>query len=90
MSENNEDGKIPELEKDAAIGLLITVFEINDEKKLLNKALDDFSAVYGDGIPGWMQHLYDCLKNSGNNEIKLDVIKSYAEQNKMEIIYSSA
>lgn len=82
--EKNNNG-ISDSEKEAAAGLLITVFEIHDSEKLLYKALDDFWDVYGSDIPGWMQYLYDCLKNSGDNENKMDVIRNFAEQNKMEI-----
>lgn len=84
--EKTDNGKIPDSEKDAAIGLLVTVFEIHDKKKALYKALEDFSDVYGDEIPGWLQHLYDCLQNSEDNRNKTDVIRNFAEQNKIEII----
>lgn len=83
--EKTDNGKIPDSEKDAAIGLLITVFGIHDREKALYKALDDFSVVYGDEIPGWLQHLYDCLKNSENNGNKLDVVRNFAEQHKIEL-----
>ncbi len=80
------NGNFPDAEKDSAIGLLITVFEIHDEEKLLNKALDDFLDVYGEEIPGWMQYLYDYLKDSGDNENKMAVVRNFAKQTKMELI----
>ena len=64
---------------------MVTVFEIHDRKKALFKALDDFADVYGDEIPGWLQHLYDYVGKSGNNEIKLDVIRDFADQHKIEL-----
>lgn len=83
--DKTNNGKIPDSEKDASIGLLVTVFELHDRKKALFKALDDFADVYGDEIPGWLQHLYDYLDKSGNNENKLDVIRDFAEQRKIEL-----
>lgn len=86
MGKNKTDnGKMPDSEKEAAIELLITVFSIHDREKALIKALDDFSDVYGDEVPGWLQHLYDYLDKSGNNESKLDVIRDFAEQRKIEL-----
>lgn len=84
MKEKNNSG-IPDSEKEAAIGLLVTVFEIHDREKALYKALDDFADVYGDEIPGWLQHLYDCLKNSENNGNKMDVVRNFAVQHKIEL-----
>ena len=82
MKEKNNSG-MPDSEKDAAIGLLITVFEIHDREKTLIKALDDFADVYGDEIPGWLQHLYDSLKNSENNGNKMDVVRNFAVQRRI-------
>ena len=36
------EGKITQKEKEAAISLLITVMEMHDKERLLNKVLDDF------------------------------------------------
>lgn len=83
--EKIDNGKIPDSEKEAAIGLLITVFDIHDREKALYKALNDFSIVYGGEISGWLQHLYDYLHKSGNKESKLDVIRDFAEQHKIEL-----
>lgn len=83
--EKTDNGKIPDSEKDAAIGLLITVFGIHDREKALYKALDDFSVVYGDEIPGWLQHLYDSQKNSENDGNKLNVIRDFAEQRRIAL-----
>lgn len=82
--EKNSSG-IPDSEKDAAIYVLTTAFEFHDKKKTLFKALDDFSDVYGDDIPGWLQYLYDHLNKSANNEKKLDVIMDFAEQRKIKL-----
>ena len=38
-------GKITQKEKEAAISLLITVFEMHNKESLFNKALDDFYVV---------------------------------------------
>ena len=85
MKKEKNNSGMPDSEKEAAIGLLITVFSIHDREKALIKALDDFADVYGDEVPGWLQHLYDYLDKSGNNESKLDVIRDFAEQRKIEL-----
>ena len=85
MKKEKNNSGMPDSEKEAAIGLLITVFSIHDREKALMKALDDFSDVYGDEVPGWLQHLYDCMKNTENNGNKLDVVRNFAEQHKIEL-----
>ena len=52
-------GKITQKEKEAAISLLITVFEMHNKESLFNKALDDFLCCYGKKIPEWLQCLYE-------------------------------
>ena len=86
MGKEKIDSGIPDSEKDAAIYVLITAFEFHDKEKTLFKVLDDFADVYGDDIPGWLQHLYDHFGKSGNNKNKLDVIRKFADQTKIEII----
>lgn len=60
--------KITKKEREAAISLLITVFEMHEEERLLNKALDDFLCCYGEEIPEWIQGLYEHFCNSDDNK----------------------
>ena len=46
--------KITKKERDVAISLLITVFEMHEEEMLLYKAIDDFLCCYGADIPEWI------------------------------------
>lgn len=84
MGKGNMSGeKITQKEKEAAISLLVTVFEVHEEEKLLNKALNDFLCCYGAGIPEWIQYLYEHFISC--NSGKTQVIKKFAEKHKLEI-----
>lgn len=84
MGKGNMGGeKITQKEKEAAISLLITVFEVHEDESLLNKALDDFLCCYGAEIPEWIQYLYDYFISCNN--VKTQVIKKFAEKHKLEI-----
>ena len=78
-------GKITQKEKEAAISLLITVFEMHNKERLLNKALDDFLCCYGEEIPQWLQSLYEHFAGCDNNGIQMQVIKQFAENHNLEI-----
>ena len=78
-----DDEKITQKEKDAAISLLITVFEVHEEEKLLNKALDDFLCCYGAEIPEWMQCIYDHFNSCDGN--KIQIIKKFAKKHSLKI-----
>lgn len=75
--------KITKKEREAAISLLITVFEIHGEEKLLDKALDDFLGCYGEEIPEWIQCLYNHFNNCDSS--KTQVIKQFAQKHNLEI-----
>lgn len=75
--------KITQKEKDAAISLLIAVFEVHEEEKLLNKALDDFLCCYGAEIPEWMQCLYNHFGSCDDN--KTQIIKNFAKKHGLKI-----
>jgi hypothetical protein len=77
------EGKITQKEKEAAISLLVTVFEMHDKEDLLNKALDDFLCCYGEEIPEWLQCLYNHFNRCDDN--KTQVIKRFAEKHGLEI-----
>lgn len=77
------EGKITQKEKEAAISLLVTVFEMHDKEGLLNKALDDFLFCYGTEIPEWIQCLYEYFNNCDSS--KIQVIKRFAENHGLEI-----
>ncbi len=76
-------GKITQKEKEAAISLLVTMFEMHDKEGLLNKALDDFLCFYGEEIPEWFQYLYEHFNNCDSS--KTQVIKRFAERHGLEI-----
>ena len=69
--------KITKKEREAAISLLITVFEMHEEEGLMNKALDDFLCCYGAEIPEWMQCLYNHFGSCDDN--KTQIIKNFAK-----------
>ncbi len=75
--------KITKKEREAAISLLITVFEMHNKESLLNKALDDFLCCYGEEIPEWLQCLYDHFTSCKSG--KTQVVKKFAEKHKLEI-----
>ncbi len=75
--------KITQKEREAAISLLITVMEMHEEERLLNKALDDFLCCYGEEIPEWMQCLYGHFNSCDSG--KTQVIKRFAEKHGLEI-----
>jgi hypothetical protein len=75
--------KITKKEREAAISLLITVFEVHEDESLLNKALDDFLCCYGYEIPEWMQCLYNHFNNCDSS--KTQVIKQFAQKHNLEI-----
>ena len=77
------EGKITQKEKEAAISLLVTVFEMHDKENLLNKALDDFLCCYNEEIPEWIQGLYEHFCNSDDN--KTQIIKQFAEKHGLKI-----
>ena len=60
---------------------------MHDKEMVLNKALDDLLCCYGEGIPEWIQYLYDYF--IGCNNGKTQVIKKFAEKHKLEIRDSS-
>lgn len=78
-------GKITQKEKEAAISLLITVFEMHNKESLFNKALDDFLCCYGKKIPEWLQCLYEHFACCDNNGIQMQVIKQFTENHNLEI-----
>lgn len=82
---NMGQDKIKKEERDAAISLLITVFEMHDKEVVLNKALDDFLCCYGEEIPEWLQCLYGHFVGRDNNGIQMQVIKQFAENHNLEI-----
>lgn len=84
MGKGNMGGeKITQKEKEAAISLLITVFEVHEEESLLNKALDDFLCCYGAEIPEWMQYLYNHFGICDDN--KTQIIKNFAKKHSLKI-----
>ncbi len=75
--------KITQKEREAGISLLITVFEMHGEEKLLDKALDDFLGCYGEEIPEWIQCLYDHFGSCDDN--KTQIIKKFAKKHNLKI-----
>ncbi len=75
--------KITKKEREAAISLLITVFEMHEEEGLMNKALDDFLCCYGAEIPEWMQCLYNHFGSCDDN--KTQIIKNFAKKHSLKI-----
>ncbi|RKI37136.1 hypothetical protein D7V86_23910 [bacterium D16-51] len=75
--------EIKQEEKVAATSLLITVFEMHEEERILNKALEDFLCCYNEEIPEWMQCLYEHFNNCDSN--KTQVIKRFAQKHNLEI-----
>ncbi len=80
---NMGQDKIKQEEREAAINLLITVFEMYDKEMVLNKALDDFLCGYGEKIPECLQCLYEHFNNCDSS--KTQVIKRFAENHGLEI-----
>lgn len=75
--------KITKKEREAAISLLITVFEMHEEEPPMNKALDDFLCCYGAEIPEWMQCLYNHFGSCDDN--KTQIIKNFAKKHSLKI-----
>ncbi len=75
--------EIKQEEKVAATSLLITVFEMHEEERILNKALEDFLCCYNEEIPEWLQCLYEHFNSFDNN--KTQVIKQFAQKHNLEI-----
>lgn len=67
-----------------AIYLLVTVFTYDADAEWLIKRLDEFSVVYGESIPGWLQILYECMDHSGA-KAKVEVIKDYAKKHDIKL-----
>lgn len=67
-----------------AIYLLVTVFAYDADPEWLGKRLDEFSAVYGESIPGWLQILYDCMDRFGE-KAKVEVIADYAKKHGIQL-----
>lgn len=82
---NMAEEKITQEEKDAAVGLLISVFKIHTKESLLDRALDEFSCGYGEEIPDWFQQLYGYFADCDSNEIQMKVIRKYAEKHNLKI-----
>lgn len=82
---NMGEEKITQEEKDAAVSLLISVFEIHRKESLLDRALDEFSCGYGDEIPDWFQRLYAYFADRDSSEIQMKVIRKYAEKHNLKI-----
>lgn len=80
---NMSQDKIKQEEREAAISLLITVFEMHDKEMVLNKALDDFLCGYGEEIPEWLQCLYNHFDSCDSG--KTQVIKRFAQKHNLEI-----
>lgn len=75
--------KITQKEKEAALSLLITVFDVHEDESLLNKALDDFLCCYNEEIPEWIQCLYNHFDSCDNN--KTQIIKDFARKHSLKI-----
>lgn len=71
-------------EREGAMFLLVNVFERFDEAEQLEKRMEEFSSVFGETIPGWLQILYDYMAQLGENG-KMDIIKDFARKHGMEI-----
>lgn len=71
-------------EREGAMFLLVNVFERFDEAEQLEKRMEEFSSVFGETIPGWLQILYDYMDHFEKKE-KLDIIKEFARKHGMEI-----
>ena len=71
-------------EREGAMFLLVNVFERFDEAEQLEKRMDEFSTVFGETIPQWLQILYDYMAHFGRKE-KVDIIKDFARKHGMEI-----
>lgn len=71
-------------EREGAMFLLVNVFEQFDEAEQLEKRMDEFSSVFGETIPEWLQILYDYMDHFGKKE-KADIIKDFARKRGMEI-----
>lgn len=71
-------------EREGAMFLLVNVFEQFDGAEQLEKRMDEFSTVFGESIPGWLQILYDYMDHFGRKE-KVAIIKDFARKHGMEI-----
>ena len=80
---NRGQDKIKQEERETAISLLITVMEMYEEERLLNKALDDFLCCYGEKTPEWLQCLYNHFNSCDSD--KTQVIKQFAQKHNLEI-----
>lgn len=71
-------------EREGAMFLLVNVCEQLDEAEQIEKRMNEFSSVYGETIPEWLQILYDYMAHFGKKE-KVDIIKDFARKRGMEI-----
>lgn len=71
-------------EREGAMFLLVNVCEHLNEAEQIEKRMDEFSSVYGETIPEWLQILHDYMAHFGRKE-KVDIIKDFARKRGMEI-----
>lgn len=71
-------------EREGAMFLLVNVFERFDEAEQIEKRMGEFSSVYGETIPEWLQILHDYMAHFGRKE-KVVIIKEFARKHGMEI-----
>lgn len=71
-------------EREGAMFLLVNVFERFDEAEQLEKRMEEFSSVFGETIPEWLQILYDYMNHFEKKE-KVDIIRDFARKRGIEI-----
>lgn len=71
-------------ERESAMFLLVNVFEQFDGAEQLEKRMDEFSTVFGETIPEWLQILYDYMNHFEKKE-KVDIIRDFARKRGIEI-----
>lgn len=55
-------------EREGAMFLLVNVCEQLDEAEQIEKRMNEFSSVYGETIPEWLQILYDYMAHFGKKK----------------------
>ena len=68
-----------------AILLLVKVLVLyKTDEELLLKALNQFSDVYGEQIPGWFETIYHFFSDYPESELQMAILDKYASQHQIK------
>ena len=61
---------------------VLIIYKTNEE--LLLKALNQFSDVYGERIPGWFETVYQFFSGYPESELQMAILDKYASQHQIK------